>query len=79
MQEIAKSATTGGLYTRIGELYGFPIYVISEPVLKDGVSAMQNRFVVEGHYKYRYNNGLVAMSDTKAAAMDFLNALEHIL
>lgn len=78
LQEIAKNATTGGLYTRIGELYGFPIYVISEPTLKDGVSATQNRFVVEGHYKYRYNNGQVAMADTKAAAMNFLNALERI-
>ena len=78
LQEIAKNATTGGLYTRIGELYGFPIYVISEPTLKDGVSAIQNRFVVEGHYKYRYNNGQVAMADTKAAAMNFLNALERI-
>ena len=56
----------------------FPIYVISEPTLKDGVSATQNRFVVEGHYKYRYNNGQVAMADTKAAAMNFLNALERI-
>ena len=77
-QEIAKNATTSRQYTRIGELYGFPIYVISELVLKDGISVMQNRFVVEGHYKYRYNNGQVAMSDTKAAAMNLLNALEHI-
>lgn len=33
---------------------------------------------MEGHYKYRYNNGQVAMADTKAAAMNFLNALERI-
>ena len=78
LQEIAKTATTGGLYTRIGEVYGFPIYVISETALKDGVSAIQNRFVVEGHYKYNYNNGQLAMADTKAAAMNFLNALERI-
>ena len=78
LQEIAKNATTGGLYTRIGEVYGFPIYVISETALKDGVSAIQNRFVVEGHYKYSYNNGQLAMADTKAAAMNFLNALERI-
>ena len=25
LQEIAKNATTGGLYTQVGELYGFPI------------------------------------------------------
>ncbi len=78
LQEIARNATTGGLYTRIGEVYGFPIYVISETALKDGVSAIQNRFVVEGNYKYNYNNGQLAMADTKAAAMNFLNALERI-
>ena len=78
LQQIAKNATTGGLYTRIGEVYGFPIYVISEPALKDGVSTIQNRFVVEGHYKYNYNNGQLAMADTKAAARNFLNALERI-
>ena len=78
LQEIARDATTGGLYTRIGEVYGFPIYVISEPALKDGISTIQNRFVVEGHYKYNYNNGQLAMADTKAAAMNFLNALERI-
>ena len=78
LQEIARNATTGGLYTRIGEVYGFPIYVISEPALKDGISTIQNRFVVEGHYKYSYNNGQLAMADTKAAAMNFLNALERI-
>ena len=78
LQEIARNATTGGLYTRIGEVYGFPIYVISEPALKDGISTIQNRFVVEGHYKYNYNNGQLAMADTKAAARNFLNALERI-
>ena len=78
LQEIAKNATTGGQYIRIGEVYGFPIYVISETVLKNDVSAIQNRFVVEGNYKYNYNNGQVAMADTKAAAMNFLNALERI-
>lgn len=30
LQEIAKSATTGGEYLHIGELYGFPILVKSE-------------------------------------------------
>ena len=78
LQEIAKNATTGGQYIRVGEVYGFPIYVISETVLKNDVSAIQNRFVVEGNYKYNYNNGQLAMADTKAAAMNFLNALERI-
>ncbi len=38
----------------------------------------QNRFFVEGEFKYTYNNGQVAMADTKAAALNFLNALERI-
>ena len=78
LQEIAKNATTGGEYMRIGELYGFPILVKTESSLKEGVEVRQNRFFVEGAYKYTYNNGQVAMSDTKAAAMNFLNALERI-
>lgn len=78
LQEIAEKATTGGVYTRIGELYGFPICVVSEPKLKDVVASIQNRFVVEGNYKYSYNNGFIAMADTHAAATNFLNALERI-
>ena len=78
LQEIAKNATTGGEYLRIGELYGFPILVKTESTLKDGVETKQNRFFVEGAFKYTYNNGQIAMADTKAAAMNFLNALERI-
>ena len=78
LQEIAKNATTGGEYMRIGELYGFPILVKTESSLKEGVEVRQNRFFVEGAFKYTYNNGQVAMADTKAAAMNFLNALERI-
>ena len=78
LQEIAKNATTGGEYLRIGELYGFPILVKTEPVVKDGVESKQNRFFVEGAFKYTYNNGQIAMADTKAAAINFLNALERI-
>jgi len=37
-----------------------------------------NRFVIEGNYKYTYNNGHLAMADTHAAAVNFLNALEKI-
>ena len=58
MQEIAKNATTGGLYTQVGELYGFPIKVVSERILKEGLEFTDNRFVVEGNYKYTYNNGI---------------------
>ena len=78
LQEIAKNATTSGEYLRIGELYGFPILVKTEPLLKDGKETKQNRFFVEGAFKYTYNNGQIAMADTKAASMNFLNALERI-
>ena len=78
LQEIAKNATTGGQYLQIGELYGFPIKVVSERILCDGHETIDNRFVVEGHYKYKYNNGHLAMADTHAAAVNFLNALEKI-
>ena len=78
LQEIAKNATTGGLYKAVGELYGFPIKVVSERILKEGLEFTDNRFVVEGNYKYTYNNGHLAMADPIAAARNFLNALERI-
>lgn len=54
------------------------MHIISERVLNDGKESVQNRFVVEGNYKYRFNNGFIAMSDTHAACMNFVNALEKI-
>ena len=78
LQEIAKNATTGGQYVRVGELYGFPIKVISETSLASGLATIENRFIIEGHYKYTFNNGHLAMADPKAAATNFLNALEKI-
>ena len=78
LQEIAKNATTGGLYKPVGELYGFPIKVVSERMLKEGLEFTDNRFVVEGNYKYTYNNGHLAMADPLAAARNFLNAMERI-
>ena len=78
LQEIARNATTGGQYKRVGELYGFPIEVVSERTLKEGLEFIDNRFVIEGNYKYTYNNGHLAMADTHAAATNFLNALERI-
>ena len=78
LQEIAKNATTRGLYTQVGELYGFPIKVVSERILKEGLEFTDNRFVVEGNYKYTYNNGHLAMADPLAAARNFLNAMERI-
>ena len=78
LQEIARNATTDGQYKRVGELYGFPVEVVSERTLKDGLEFCDNRFVVAGNYRYSYNNGHLAMADTHAAAMNFLNALERI-
>ena len=78
LQEIARNATTDGQYKRVGELYGFPVEVISEPTLRDGLEFTDNRFVVKGNLRYNYNNGHLAMADTHAAAMNFLNALERI-
>lgn len=78
LQEIAGNATTGGEYTRIGELYGFPILVKTESSIREGMEVKQNRFFIEGEYKYTYNNGQIAMADHKAAATNFLNALDRI-
>ena len=78
LQGLAQRTDTHGLYQRIGEVYGFPISIISERVVSDGIEKVQNRFVVEGNYKYKYNNGQLAMADTHAACMNFVNALEKI-
>ncbi len=78
LQGLAMKTDTHGQYQRIGEVYGFPISIISERSLVDGKETVQNRFVVEGNYKYKFNNGFIAMSDTHAACMNFVNALEKI-
>ena len=78
LQGLAMKTDTQGQYKRIGEVYGFPISIISERTYTDGKETVQNRFVVEGNYKYKYNNGFIAMSDTHAACMNFVNALEKI-
>ncbi len=78
LQGLAQRTDTHGQYQRIGEVYGFPISIISERTVVDGREGIQNRFVVEGNYKYKFNNGFIAMSDTHAACMNFVNALEKI-
>ena len=78
LQGLAQRTDTHGQYKRVGEVYGFPISIISERTLVDGKESIQNRFVVEGNYKYKFNNGFIAMSDTHAACMNFVNALEKI-
>ena len=45
--------------------------------MKEGFDFKQNRFFVEGGYKYSYNNGNMA-ADPKLASLNFLNALERI-
>ena len=52
--------------------------IISETSLTSGLATIENRFVIEGHYKYTFNNGHLAKTDPKAAATNFLNALEKI-
>ena len=78
LQGLAQRTDTHGQYQRVGVVYGFPISIISDRTLVDGKEAVQNRFVVEGNYKYKFNNGFIAMSDTHAACMNFVNALEKI-
>ena len=100
LQRLAEKETTGGQYKRIGEIYGFPVKIVSEtsfeknsasraqsssleiaeaqPVLCNGLPFVDNRFFVEGNYKYQYNYGHIAKSDPIAAANNFLNALQKI-
>ena len=77
LQSLARSTNTQGEYVRIGEIYGFPVSIKSERTIVDGVPTLRNHFVVEGQYRYTYNNGYIAMSDTQAACKNFLNALER--
>lgn len=77
LQEINDTANTQGEYKAIGELYGFKLLVKTEASMKEGFDFKQNRFFVEGGYKYSYNNGNMA-ADPKLASLNFLNALERI-
>lgn len=78
LQRMAKTERTDGEYKEIGAIYGFPIKVVSETSFESGLPFVDNRFVVEGHYKYQYNNGHVAKADPIAAANNFVNALQKI-
>ena len=78
LQRMAKTERTDGEYKEIGAIYGFPIKVVSETSFESGLPFVDNRFVVENHYKYQYNNGHLAKSDPIAAANNFLNALQKI-
>ena len=78
LQMLAEKETTGGQYKRIGEIYGFPVKIVSETSFENGLPFVDNRFFVEGNYKYQYNYGHIAKSDSIAAANNFLNALQKI-
>ena len=78
LQRLAEKETTGGQYKRIGEIYGFPVKIVSETSFENGLPFVDNRFLVEGNYKYQYNYGHIAKSDPIAAANNFLNALQKI-
>lgn len=77
LQEINDKADTKGDYQVIGELYGFKLMVKTESSQKDEFDFKQNRFFVDGEFKYSYNNGNIA-TDSKLASLNFLNALERI-
>ena len=78
LQMLAEKETTGGQYKRIGEIYGFPVKIVSETSFENGLPFVDNRFFVEGNYKYQYNYGHIAKSAPVAAANNFLNALQKI-
>ena len=78
LQMLAEKETTGGQYKRIGEIYGFPVKIVSETSFENGLPFVDNRFFVESNYKYQYNYGHIAKSDPIAAANNFLNALQKI-
>lgn len=78
LQRMAKTERTDGEYKEIGAIYGFPIKVVSETSFESGLPFIDNRFVVEGNYKYQYNNGHLAKADPIAAANNFVNALQKI-
>ena len=78
LQMLAEKEATGGQYKRIGEIYGFPVKIVSETSFENGLPFVDNRFFVEGNYKYQYNYGHIAKSDPIAAANNFLNALQKI-
>ena len=78
LQMLAEKETTGGQYKRIGEIYGFPVKIVSKTSFENGLPFVDNRFFVEGNYKYQYNYGHIAKSDPIATANNFLNALQKI-
>ena len=78
LQMLAEKENTDREYKQIGEIYGFPVKIVSETSFENGLPFVDNRFLVEGNYKYQYNYGHIAKSDPMAAVNNFLNALQKI-
>ncbi|MGL4364768.1 MAG: DUF3945 domain-containing protein [Bacteroidales bacterium] len=78
LNELKEKTNTGGEYQKIGELYGFEVVIKTERGVTDGgLDFLDNKFFVNGAYKYSHNNGRIA-KDPKLAALSFMNALENI-
>lgn len=78
LQTIARTARTDGRFQKIGSLYGFTIEVITDVSYETGTPVYSNRFCVKGQYRHTYNSGRIAMADTHAATVNFLNALQRM-
>ena len=75
--------TIGNKDRRMGDVYGFPlmvdsIYMWDEKMRKEVYAG--NKFYLQGHYQYEYNNGKLAMSkDNRLGAVRYgVQALEKI-
>ena len=85
MGEVLQDAgrTIGNKDRQLGTVYGFPLMVESvymwDDKMKKEVYA-GNKFWLQGHYQYSYNNGKIAMSkDNRLAAVHYgVNALAKI-
>ena len=78
LQTIARTARTDGRFQKIGSLYGFTVEVITDVSYETGTPVYSNRFCVRGQYRHTYNSGRIAMADTHAATVNFLNALQRM-
>lgn len=45
LQMLAEKETTGGQYKRIGEIYGFPVKIVSKTSFENGLPFVDNRFL----------------------------------
>lgn len=78
LQKHIREADTHGLYVQLGTVYGFVVSVKTENEIVNETVARKNRLFVEGEFKYTFNNGIIAMTDAEAAALNPVKALEKI-